>query len=91
MHKIQRTAQVLFREGEGIAENQQTDIFSVLNDRRDFIRMTRKRSRNQCYLTLFFGIKRELAQTQTTLTSRAVNLTNVLNLKYFYWYSIFNK
>ena len=49
--------------------------------------MRRKRSHNQCYLTLFSGIKRELARTQTTLT----NLTDVLNLKYLHWYSIYNK
>ena len=48
----------------------------------------RRRSRNQCHLT-FSGIKRESGQTQTTLTSRVVNLTDVLNLKYLY--SIFNK
>ena len=45
--------------------------------------MRRKRSRNQCYLTLFFAIKRELARTQTTLTSRVVNLTDVLNLNIY--------
>ena len=44
--------------------------------------MRRKRSHNQCHLTLFSGIKRELARTQTTLTSRIVNVTDVLNLKY---------
>ena len=31
-----------------------------------------------------YGIKRELARTQTALTSRVVNLTEVLNLKHLY-------
>ena len=48
--------------------------------------MRRRRNPSQCYLTLFFGIKRELAQTQTSLRSRVVNLTDVLNLKYLCLY-----
>ena len=53
------------------------------------IRKTRRRSRDQCYLTLFFGIKRESTQTQMALASRVVNLTDSLNLKHLY--STFNK
>ena len=84
-HKIQQTAQVLFRElkVEQIISRQ---IYSVDYRIAEILSgMRRKRSRNQCYLTLFFGIKRELARTQTALTSRVVvNLTDVLNFKYLY-------
>ena len=61
MHKIQRTAQVLFREGEGIAENQQTDIFSVLNDRRDFIRNEEKKKSQSVLLNFIFWYQERIS------------------------------
>ena len=41
----------------------------------------KKRDRYQCHFILFVGFKRESNQTQTTLTSRVVNIIDVLNLK----------
>ena len=65
-------------------ESVDSHIFSVLKYCRDFISNQEEESRNQCHFTLFFSIKREPAQTQTTLTSRVVNVTDVLNLNYLY-------